>query len=303
MPRRLMPHVLEAEVKLASEERASVTFSTDVDRLLEYLESLPNSYSFELSSLEGRISKQPTPRTEREEWVYGCANLRESSALLRALAYGSAYIVLWGITDLVEAMNRRSCLLAIQCTRSLIEHVAYQNEVYLSSQRVIEGAPDLKSGDLYLRSLEFSIALVKLWGARRFNTEALSEPTPERILHASRVFDEDFKATNTLTLIERLPPDGQSWRVAYELLSEYVHPNLGTRVMCFRQTVDPESGGEGPWVVSSELGMTDQLSHTIAVLSGPVQALGTATTIITNGMLRMADLFERLGEKFGRSTE
>ena len=289
---RFSPVILAAEARLDAEYATHVGFCSAVHHVVDFLQALPQTFSFRWA--DAGPGQGPTGFGDPEwERAQSLEEFGRAGAELKALAYSSSYAVFQVYQGLIEAMNDAKYLLAIQCTRTLLEHAAYQNDMYERVAAITRGLDVKVTGTFYGRSLEMRLLLIKLFEQKRFDTAALGEDTPEKILAMGENISEDSRATNILTLIDKLLPEGKSYRVIYSLLSEYVHPNLGSRVMFYQPPHPAVSGAAtGFWTVSSEIGRPECIDHTLAVISGPVVSLSKMVEVHTEGLLAIGGLLE-----------
>ena len=109
----------------------------------------------------------------------------------------------------------------------------------------------------------------------RFNWSALSRGRADEFYSGWNRVEEQAKAPQILTLIDKLPGDEkQAARFYYDLLCDFVHPNAGSHMLLMLLIDGTGQAGEGKmhWELASEPSSDEALLVLVHVVAIPVRS-------------------------------
>lgn len=141
----------------------------------------------------------------------------------------------YAVDGLIYGLESSNYVLAISSARNLLERVAVLRQACSEINTAVEKAKcgvETRNGKEHAQGvLECSQIVADFVSRTRFNWSRMVElgqlePFPEY-----NKVPQDAMAKNILTLVDRLPQNDSKIRFYYELLCEFVHPNLGAYML------------------------------------------------------------------------
>lgn len=150
--------------------------------------------------------------------------------------YSQIYTLQILYSQLTSGLNTKNFHSAMSATRAIMEHTAAFHDIYHS---ITDKWHELENYDKSKRDewAEYVAGLVQIISdiqaisvSTRFNWFPFLEGKLEEFYDSWDEVPEDKKRKNVLTLIDRLPQTERGMRFFYEMISDFVHPNLGSRI-------------------------------------------------------------------------
>ncbi len=193
----------------------------------------------------------------------------------------SASSLRYAVDGFIYGLDSSNYVLAISSARNLLERVAVLRQSCSEIKTAVEKAKcgvESRNGKEHAKGvLECSQIVADFVSRTRFNWGKMVElgqlePFPEY-----NKAPKDVMAKNILTLIDRLPQNDSKIRFHYELLCEFVHPNLGAYMLSI-QSNEKRGDGRARMSVNHGKPSEQQLDIALHLTSFPVvSALGIAS--------------------------
>ncbi len=243
-------------------------FSAAIAEARKVVESVPAAFSF-------AFFLNPTPAAMGSDpAVVFPRLLAETEGWLGFIVHSTAFRLAQLLDDVVTGLNQGRPYRVAGAARCLLELAAF---VHQSRKLVMEAA----SAVLPKPPADFSAAVAgvastlkvasRFAQVTRFNWAAMVRGDAEEFYTAWDKVEERLKATQILTLIDKLP--GESKRAArffYEMLCDFVHQNVGSHILLV-SSAEAVSEGRMRWTVSREPTSDEALLLLLHVIAIPVR--------------------------------
>lgn len=210
------------------------SFVEEVNRSMEFWEGLPDRFEFDfhLDLKPEKLGAQP---------LEAIVNLtRNMYGWLGYFVYSNSYKVYQILATFTESLNAGKYVPVMMCARSLIEYAAtidyhgrQVEDEFSELDKLQKDSQLTKKNSLEIIKRIINIVQIchKYGRLTRFNWRAYSQGDLETFFkNWSEVSPED-RQINVLTLIDKLPQEERGARFFYEMLSDYVHPNLASHAL------------------------------------------------------------------------
>ena len=162
--------------------------------------------------------------------------LRNQRGWLDFFIHTHVYKVKQLVRRLEEDLNANKYLTAASASRAIVEHTAslnYYLEKHISPlfEKLQNIDPEANFPAFVQNTVELIRGLMKYAKATRFNWKSLVEGNLEKFYESWDEVDESIEQVNILTMVDKLPQDERGARFFYEMLSDFLHPNVGSHLL------------------------------------------------------------------------
>jgi hypothetical protein len=174
------------------------------------------------------------------------------------------------LDDLVTGLNSARPYRVVNAARGLVELSAFvYHHTKILKSATIDVSPQTSDIASIIKGILSTVKAASHFAqVTRFNWSAMVRNDMDEFFTAWHIVDERVKATQILTLIDKLPgEEKRSARFFYDMLCDYVHPNVGAHTLVVNKA-ESISGGQMHWELSREPDSDEALwvlFHTIAI--------------------------------------
>lgn len=223
--------IVDARVRHVAEQNAAV-YPNDAGLIEElrtavaFFQQLPPEFRFEFNNV---LKPEKLGATPAEAFL----NLLQNwHGWIGFFAYSIAYKVWQLVEDLASGLNSSRYLLVASSTRGIVEQVAVFNYYFTLVAQHLKEIQATDPNDNLPQYIGRIIDLIKLLNkyaqATRFNWKSFVAGDLDTFLSSWDQVDQSVKQTNILTMIDKLPQQERAARFYYEMLCDFVHPNVGS---------------------------------------------------------------------------
>ena len=200
--------------------------------------------------------------------------LAETEGWLAFIVHSVAYRIGHFSDDIVTGLDGARPYRAVGGARSLLELAAF---IHHHTQILVRESTQLfsESTEDFLAAVKGVVTVLKAAShsaqVTRFNWKALVRGDLDEFFTAWDKVDESLKAKQILSLIDKLPgEEKRAARFYYEMLCDYVHPNVGAHTLVVN-TTEPLPGDRMRWDLRREPGSDEALYVLIQAVAIPVR--------------------------------
>jgi hypothetical protein len=228
----------------------------------QFTESVPPTFSF-------TFYLNPNPQAMGSDPAVVFPRLLEQTeGWLGFIVHSVAYRLGQFLDDLITGMNAARPYRSVGAARCLVElsaFVHHHTKILVSASTTLAQVP--VEGIVTTLGAASRFAQVT-----RFNWGAMVRGDMDEFFTAWDSVDERVKATQILTLIDKLPgEEKRAARFFYEMLCDYVHPNVGAHTLVVSKA-EPVPEGQMRWELSREPDSDEALSVLVHAVAIPVRA-------------------------------
>jgi hypothetical protein len=200
--------------------------------------------------------------------------LEQTEGWLGFIVHSVAYRLGQFLDDLITGMNAARPYRSVGAARSLMElsaFVHHHTKKLVSASTTLAQAPE--DFPAIIKGIIATLGAASHFAqVTRFNWGAMVRGDMDEFFTAWDKVDERVKATQILTLIDKLPgEEKRAARFFYEMLCDYVHPNVGAHTLVVSKAeLLPE--GQMRWELSREPDSDEALSVLVHAVAIPVRA-------------------------------
>ena len=243
-------------------------FAAAVDDARKVIKSTPPDFAF-------TFYLDPNPRTMGgDSAIVFPRLLAETEGWLGFIVHSVAYRLGQFLDDLSTGINDARPYRAVGAARSLVELSAF---VYHHTKIILKEANELSlepsdSFPAAVKGIVMTLTAARHFAqVTRFNWSAMVRGDADEFFSAWDDVEERVKATQILTLIDKLPgEEKRAARFFYEMLCDYVHPNVGAHTLVVNRT-EPLDNGQMTWALSREPNSDEAFSILIHAVAIPVR--------------------------------
>ncbi|WP_437644272.1 hypothetical protein [Sorangium sp. So ce362] len=264
-----------------------------IDLVAGTLDELPREFAFDadpdlrLATLEAnRVSKN-------EALLLVAQNLH---GWLGFAVYATVFKTSELVDDVISGLNDARPLRVVTAARSLMEHAAVLNSFYRDVAQSLDLLGSSAFRDVVRGLVEgYGIAL-RFAQSTRFNWAAGIAGDLDRFYDHSGSVDGGSKATNVLTLIDKLPQTVKGGTAFfYGMLCDFVHPN-GASHMLTARIVMPLPGGRMRYELARPNNSDEAYEMVVHVIAIPVRE---SLLLLTGQLLDLEHRRRILSETIG----
>jgi hypothetical protein len=199
--------------------------------------------------------------------------LGETEAWLGFIVHSVAYRIGQFLDDVITGIDAARPYRSVGAARCLLELSAFVYHHTKKLRAAVEATS--QTADDFAASVK---AIVETFAAARdfvqvtlFNWNALVRGDMDEFFTAWDKVDERVKAKRILNYIDKLPGDEKrSARFFYEMLCDYVHPNVAAHTLVVNRAL-PVQDGQMRWELSREPDSSEALSVLLLAVAIPVR--------------------------------
>lgn len=226
---RLNNQIIEVARKNATIYPNDAEFIETLKETLDFLESLPTQFNF-------AFHKQLKPEKMGSEQPEVFLNLLKNFyGWLGFFVYSHAYKVRHLVSDIVDGLNAHNYVRVTIGSRSVMEHSATLNYYYtklVPNLRSLDSMDPIKNFPNYIVTIVETIKLLLQYAqSTRFNWTSYIRGDLDNFFTSWDKVEERVRQLNILTLIDKLPQEEKGARFFYEMLCDYVHPNIASHTL------------------------------------------------------------------------
>jgi hypothetical protein len=281
------------------EEGVSKTF---IFHLVSQAQAAPLERAYYLWVKGGSVGQQPGDPASIRSVIYNQASAAKQLEAFLQVLKTSIYET---ATVAAQGFKKRDIGVPIMLLRGLIERTA--NAVLLADGLIGLNVPAVKSEFPNRALLEVSDKIARALYGTRVNWPGLSEldwrtAKKEDIAYARKELTADMQVKSVLTAIDKLNRRVPGSRIAYDVLCEYLHPNVGDlygTTLCVSSSFDSYGTrhlvreiGAGPKDLSAAVDLNVIMSKALSICCEVLELLPAvvaeleAASLAANGMAR-----------------
>ena len=188
--------------------------------------------------------------------------------------YSVAYKVTHLLDDVSRGLNSSRYILVAASARGIVEQVAIFNNYF---RQVSELLQDLQAADPgtdfpgYVNKVVELIKLLQKYSqATRFNWKSYAAGDLDTFFASWNQVDDSVRQTNIMTMIDKLPQEEKGAKFFYEMLCDFVHPNIGSHFLVI-DTVDFVAENRAAYTLSRNPTSDELLGTVLHVISIPLK--------------------------------
>lgn len=223
------------------------------------------SFTFHLAPSPAALGSDPAvvlPRllAETEGWL---------GFVLHSVGYRLGQLV----DDAVTGLNGHRPYRTVNAARSLVELSAFVHHYAKLIVAAARCSADSQQAPEVVESVVSTMAEARHFAqVTRFNWAALARGDDDEFYSNWSKVEDHHKAPQILTLIDKLPgEEKRAARFFYEMLCDFVHPNVGSHVLVVDGT-RPMPGHRMEWHLKKEPDSDEALAVTLHVVAIPLRA-------------------------------
>lgn len=187
--------------------------------------------------------------------------------MVHSIAYRQAHF----LDDLVTGINDARPYRAVGAARSLLELSAFVHHHVKVVRRTTEETQSSDPFNAFKAIVSAIIVSQRFVQVTRFNWESLFRGDIDKFCTEWSDVDPKTKATQILSLIDKLPDDGtRAARFFYEMLCDFVHPNIGAHSLIINRA-EPAVGARMKYDLCWEPKSDEALMVLVHVIASPIR--------------------------------
>lgn len=213
-------------------------FVEEIEETLDYLEDLPTHFEFKCHT-----QLQPEKMGPDPNQVF-LNLLKDLHGWLGFTIFSNTYKIRHLASDIIDGLNMSNYIKVTTASRSIMEQVATLNYYY------IELAPrlhSLNSIDVRQQFVDYVVSIVEVIKlllryaqSTRFNWASYVSGDLDKFFASWDEVEDSVRQVNILTLIDKLPQEERGARFFYEMLCDFVHPNIASHTLVVNEAAPIE---------------------------------------------------------------
>lgn len=261
------PHARQLVADHEAAFPGTARFLGAIDEARNIIDAMPPEFSFTfyLDPSPQKMGSDPAlvfPRllSETEGWL-GC------------VVYSIAYRLGQFLDDVITGVNNARPYRSVSAARSLVELSAF---VYHHTKIIVASTEtSVAQHDDFPGAIKGIVTTLKaaqhFAQVTRFNWSAMARGDMDEFFTAWDKVDDRVKSKQILSLIDKLPgEEKRAARFFYEMLCDYVHPNVGAHTLVIN-TAERVGSGQMHWQLSRAPDSDEAVSVLIHAIAIPVR--------------------------------